>query len=215
MIGINKAHYPVTVLGYGSRIGIWTQGCSIGCEGCISKDTWEHKEDSMMPIENLIAWCKKFASQELDGITISGGEPFEQPKALYLFINELHKWRRTLNREFDILVYSGFSYKHLEKQFAHILDLIDAVVCEPYNNQLEGAYLIGSNNQNIVVLSELGSKHYSEDILEKKKDEKQFQVAVSDGSIWFIGIPKKGDMKTLEEKCKQKGLVLHDNSWMA
>ncbi len=38
---LNKAHFPVTVLGPGRRIGIWLQGCSIGCAGCISQDTWE------------------------------------------------------------------------------------------------------------------------------------------------------------------------------
>lgn len=215
MIGINKAHYPVTVLGFGSRIGIWTQGCSIGCVGCISKDTWEHKEDSMMPIADLVAWCKKFANQELDGITISGGEPFEQPKALFTFINELLKWRQTLKKEFDILVYSGFSYEYLEKEFPYILELLDAVVCEPYNSKLETVYLRGSDNQSIVFVSELGAQRYSKDIVEKKKSYKQFQVAVSDGSIWFIGIPKRGEMKTLEEKCMQKGLVLNGNSWIA
>ena len=39
-IAINKAHFPVTVLGPGRRIGIWLQGCSIHCKGCVSQDTW-------------------------------------------------------------------------------------------------------------------------------------------------------------------------------
>ncbi len=39
-IELNKAHWPVTVLGPGRRIGLWVQGCSIHCPGCVSQDTW-------------------------------------------------------------------------------------------------------------------------------------------------------------------------------
>ncbi|HSV19446.1 MAG TPA: 4Fe-4S cluster-binding domain-containing protein, partial [Casimicrobiaceae bacterium] len=39
-IELNKAHWPVTVLGPGKRIGLWLQGCSIHCPGCVSQDTW-------------------------------------------------------------------------------------------------------------------------------------------------------------------------------
>jgi anaerobic ribonucleoside-triphosphate reductase activating protein len=37
-IAVSKAHYPVTVLGPGKRIGIWL-GCRIQCKGCVSQDT--------------------------------------------------------------------------------------------------------------------------------------------------------------------------------
>ncbi|HAU1321526.1 TPA: radical SAM protein, partial [Legionella pneumophila] len=40
MIYISRVHFPVTTLGPGHRIGIWFQGCSIRCPGCISTDTW-------------------------------------------------------------------------------------------------------------------------------------------------------------------------------
>ena len=39
LIAINKAHYPVTVLGSGQRIGIWFRGCRLHCPGCVSQDT--------------------------------------------------------------------------------------------------------------------------------------------------------------------------------
>ena len=39
-IALSRIHFPVTTLGPGRRIGIWFQGCSIRCPGCISMDTW-------------------------------------------------------------------------------------------------------------------------------------------------------------------------------
>ena len=39
-LSVNRLHHPVTALGSGSRVGIWTQGCAIRCRGCASLDTW-------------------------------------------------------------------------------------------------------------------------------------------------------------------------------
>src|SRR3546814_9784731 len=41
-IAVSRLHFPVTALGPGRRIGLWLQGCSIRCPGCISVDTWAH-----------------------------------------------------------------------------------------------------------------------------------------------------------------------------
>ena len=56
---INLIHYPLKTLGVGERIGIWFEGCSICCEGCISKHTWEQKEESKTTILNLIQNIKQ------------------------------------------------------------------------------------------------------------------------------------------------------------
>lgn len=40
MLYLSRIHFPVTTLGPGNRIGIWFQGCSIQCQGCVSVDTW-------------------------------------------------------------------------------------------------------------------------------------------------------------------------------
>jgi anaerobic ribonucleoside-triphosphate reductase activating protein len=58
-IAINKAHFPVTVLGPGRRIGIWTQGCRIHCKGCVSQDTWAADPGRETTVARLITWCRK------------------------------------------------------------------------------------------------------------------------------------------------------------
>src|SRR5215831_1013285 len=79
-ISISRIHFPVSTLGPGQRIGIWFQGCSIRCPGCISMDTWAEGRGITTVeevINSIIPWLSK-----ADGITISGGEPFDQPDAL-------------------------------------------------------------------------------------------------------------------------------------
>ena len=86
-VGISRVHFPITALGPGRRIGIWFQGCSIRCSGCMSRDTWELAA-SRMPVAALLAQIGPWLPQA-DGVTISGGEPFDQPLALEVLVRGL------------------------------------------------------------------------------------------------------------------------------
>jgi anaerobic ribonucleoside-triphosphate reductase activating protein len=214
-IAINKAHYPVTVLGYGRRIGIWTQGCSRGCIGCISRDTWAHDPDKLMSVGTLLEWCRQFSNQGVDGVTISGGEPFEQAEALESLFVALREWIDTLPNPVDLLCYSGFSYKMLSISYPLILRHLDAIITEPFLQEHPSAFLRGSSNQQIIPLTELGNLRYSYQSPEKTK-QKRFQIAVEpEGTIWFIGIPERGDMEQIEAHCAIKGLIIGGHSWKA
>jgi len=214
-VRINKAHYPVTTLGPGRRIGIWFQGCSISCSGCISRDTWDAGGGAEMMVPDLIAWCQAATKGEgIDGVTISGGEPFEQPYALKHLLDALNTWRKDAILEFDILCYSGLPMKKLESKHGGILRLIDVICPEPYVGKLHGiARWRGSTNQTLIGLSERGKE-----IVRKAEDmpaQKHFQLDVANGRVWFIGIPEKNDMERLERLAADRGLVLGDASWRA
>ena len=128
---INKAHFPVTALGPGRRLGIWTQGCSIRCPGCVSRDTWDADPGRGIEVSALLDWCREAAADGCDGVTISGGEPFEQPAALGALLDGLHAWRAQ-GVAFDILCYSGYPLRRLRRHHAGLLAKLDAVVAEPY-----------------------------------------------------------------------------------
>src|SRR5687767_5823772 len=81
-MALSRVHYPVTALGYGRRLGIWLQGCPLACPGCISRDTWVADERHDTTLTETIAACDALVSGLIDGVTISGGEPFQQPDAL-------------------------------------------------------------------------------------------------------------------------------------
>lgn len=214
-ISLNKAHFPVTVLGPGRRIGLWLQGCSIRCSGCVSQDTWPRDPGRDMTVAQLLGWCRQTTGGQLDGVTISGGEPFDQPQALSALLDALAHWRKGCGTDFDILCYSGYPLATLQKRHERLLKKIDVLIPEPY---VDAKPLVriwrGSANQSLVLLSERGRDRYAP-YVEADADEggKRIQTMVDGSTIWYVGIPARGDMEALETACSQKGINFSQVSW--
>ena len=62
--------------GPGLRYVVFTQGCKIRCEGCHNPDTWDHDGGTEKAVEEIAG--DMLSNPLIDGLTISGGEPFEQ-----------------------------------------------------------------------------------------------------------------------------------------
>ena len=198
----------MTVLGPGQRIGLWMQGCSIGCAGCMSRDTWDRGGQSAVSLNEVMNWCVRHAENGADGITISGGEPFEQPAALKALIDGLDDWRQSARRQFDILCYSGMTLMRLRRDFAHILAGLDALIPEPFQQRRpRGSSWMGSSNQHLILLSELGRNRFANVPTGQ-------QIQVSEGKLFTIGIPDRGDMDRLAEGLLGKGIKLEGSSWL-
>ncbi len=214
-IFLNKIHFPVTTLGPGRRIGIWFQGCSIGCQGCISKDTWQADSSAhLTEVQSVFEVCEKLTARNFDGITISGGEPFDQPDALRCLLRKLHAWRLSQNQSFDVVCYSGYRLDLLGDKYSDILDLIDVTISGPYVESLApGNKLKGSANQHI--------KYSSNDVQDKFESylsantgvKNRIQLEVDDKSVWCIGIPNPGDMEKLQRNLARRGIKLGGVSW--
>ena len=211
---VNKAHWPVTVLGPGRRIGIWVQGCTIHCPGCVSQDTWVRDRTKAIPVVDLLAWCRRTAPSP-DGITISGGEPFEQAAGLQALLEGMEQWRRSAGVDFDVLCYSGYALSRLRRKHAKVLGLLDAVIPEPYIDARPMTRLWrGSSNQSLVALSARGRARYVP-YVDAAADSggKHMQAAVEGGRVWMIGLPARGDMARVEALCAERGLALEKVSW--
>jgi anaerobic ribonucleoside-triphosphate reductase activating protein len=208
VISLNKAHYPVTTLGYGNRVGIWLQGCTLACPGCISRDTWEKDPNKDIPITTLLNWIKNLPNR-IDGITISGGEPFQQPSALAELLERLHEWRSTQPHLIDHLVYSGYPEGIITKRYAHILERVDILIAEPYDwEQPQSHPLAGSGNQVVRALTPLGH-----DRVHGETPGKHLQVVADGTAIWYIGIPQRGDMERIEAHLQTHGIHQTGVSW--
>jgi anaerobic ribonucleoside-triphosphate reductase activating protein len=210
-VRLNRAHHPVTTLGPGSRIALWFQGCGIGGPGRVSRDTWAPDPAAEMGVPALLEWCAARPLSEVDGVTISGGEPFDQPDALAAVLAGLDRWRREVGREIDLLCYSGRTLPVLRRRFPAVLARLDAVIAGPY---LDGGPTErpwrGSDDQPLVPLTALGRRRYA-DLPEPGRP--RLQLAVDDGSIWCIGIPRAGDLDRAETSLAERGVLLEDVSW--
>ena len=210
---VNKLHAPVTVLGPGRRLGIWLQGCRIRCKGCVSQDTWAFDTQRAMPVADLLAWCRstvESAAEPITGITLSGGEPFDQAPGLLALLKGLRQHPRTA--ELDILCYSGYPLKTLEANHAKILQHLDALIPEPYIDALpmEKRWR-GSANQTLQCLTPRAQARYAADL--DAPAEKAMQISLSGQQIWFIGLPARGDMPRLEALCRERGIDFSSVSW--
>ncbi len=154
-ISLSKLHFPITALGPGRRIGIWFQGCSIRCAGCMSRDTWAFARDGE-PVETVLKRMEPWFA-EADGVTISGGEPFDQTDGLLALLAGL----RTRFKG-DVLVYSGYEFEALQARHAAALGLIDVLISEPFDEaQPTDAPLRGSANQRLHLLTALGEERFA------------------------------------------------------
>ncbi len=74
-----------TVDGPGVRFVVFLQGCNLRCKYCHNPDTWKMTEGNRFTAEEIAQKAlkyKSFIDASGGGITISGGEPFLQPKFL-------------------------------------------------------------------------------------------------------------------------------------
>jgi anaerobic ribonucleoside-triphosphate reductase activating protein len=210
-VEISRVHHPVTTLGYGRRAGIWFQGCTIGCPGCVSRDTWPATPERAVDVDVLLRWLAELP-EPLDGLTVSGGEPFQQPKALRELLTGVRSWASGRPTPFDLLVYSGYAVSRLRRDRLRstALDLCDAVVAGPYVERLNvGQRWQGSGNQRLIPLTSLGRERYAR----IPDGGPALQVHVEDGRVWAVGIPRRGDMLRMEEWLRAAGVTFEEVSW--
>ncbi|MFT4255322.1 MAG: 4Fe-4S single cluster domain-containing protein [Caulobacter sp.] len=212
LIRMNRAHFPVTVLGPGRRIGLWLQGCSLACKGCVSRDTWDVEGRPLTDLDQVMDWVASVGA-DADGVTISGGEPFQQPEALDELLRRLDVWRRGQGRGIDLLSYSGYTLPWLRRRHPEILARLDAVIPAPFvEKRPTNLVWRGSANQALIPLSPLGRRRFGESI-DKAEIEPGMQVSVEGDTLWMIGIPREGVMPALEEALKARGIVHGGVSW--
>jgi anaerobic ribonucleoside-triphosphate reductase activating protein len=138
-----------------------------------------------------------------DGITISGGEPFEQFEELKALLAQLRSAFAG-----DILVYSGFERDSIEGSLSELNGLIDALITGPFKQE-EPQTLPwrGSDNQVLHKLTELGEQRYENGDDPACANFKSLDIMFDDDStIWMAGIPQRGDIKRLLVLLNQDGI---------
>ena len=174
--------------GPGVRAVIWVQGCTIGCPGCYSAPTHPHTAASLVKPSEISEWLLSIPN--IEGVTFSGGEPFEQSAAVLETIKLFRQQRPTLT----VFAFSGHTYKELLTSIDHsvteLLHHCDIVSTGPFVSQLRDQSLLwrGSSNQELHYLTNVYNPSMEiEWVLESPTEE----YSVQSKGIQFTGFGGK------------------------
>jgi anaerobic ribonucleoside-triphosphate reductase activating protein len=140
--------------------------------------------------------------QEADGVTISGGEPFDQPDALVALLQGLK-----LGREQDTLVYSGHPIEGLSSTLRRVHGLIDALISDPFQlASPQTLALRGSDNQRLHLLTDRGRSQFARYERRLSDVDRALDIMFDkDGAVWLAGIPGRDDMRRLRHLLGEQG----------
>lgn len=178
---------PATyALGPGKRFVIWVQGCPFNCAGCIAPDWIPLKTADIVTVQDLAR--RIITSDDLEGITISGGEPALQAGGLAKLLSLV----KAIKPSLSTIAFSGFTIEQLQKkavidssvrEFLNQLDvLIDGLYVKDLNDNLG---LRGSSNQRA---------HFLTDRYVAAKDSftsapRQLEVHLLKSELLMVGVP--------------------------
>lgn len=136
--------------GPGIRMVIFSQGCKHSCPGCQNPDTHSFEGGYVVNLDTVLSEVK--SNPLLDGITLSGGEPFEQAKAL----GELAEKVKALG--LNVITYTGYTYEQIinnsekKNDWKKLIDQTDILVDGRFEQEKKNLMLRfrGSENQRII-----------------------------------------------------------------
>lgn len=122
------------VNGPGNRLVIWVQGCKFNCRGCFNPETHAYTKERMIDIAELAYQINE--DQNIEGITISGGEPLDYP-------TEICSLLRLIDDKLTCIIYSGYKLEEIQsnKKRLKVLRLADLSIVGRYDNLLPHPFL--------------------------------------------------------------------------
>ncbi|WP_277959976.1 4Fe-4S single cluster domain-containing protein [Frigoribacterium faeni] len=149
-VRVGRVLHGTTAEGPGLRSAIWTQGCSIRCAGCINPQLFSSRGGRDVSAEELIDAAQAFG---VEGITLLGGEPFDQSDGLAVVAEMAHA------ADLGVICFTGYQHESLAlgpEGHRRFLAAIDLLVDGPYlESEPEGVRaLVGSSNQRFIHLTE-------------------------------------------------------------
>lgn len=134
--------------GDGVRYVIFTQGCPHHCPGCHNPQTHSFDAGKLISVDRLLADISK-RRDYIDGITLSGGEPFSQSDQCSVIAEQARKMGLT------VWCYTGYLFEELYGRNDELLNHIDILVDGPFIQQKRSLALEfrGSTNQRLIDIS--------------------------------------------------------------
>jgi anaerobic ribonucleoside-triphosphate reductase activating protein len=196
---LNIAHAAPTseANGPGRRFTVWVQGCPAACPGCFNPELRPFAPRRLVAPEEL---AREASADPIDGITLTGGEPFAQPADLATFL--LRAMELLPERARNVIAFTGYRIEELRRRGEveqDLLSRIDLLVDGPYDASLPcDAPYLGSANQRLIALTPRG-----EELLKRMEAEggKVFGVSVGPaGEVLVSGFPPPDVLEKLRKR---------------
>ena len=195
--------HGTTVNGPGVRTAVWQAGCSIGCLGCWNPETWDPAGGTAWSPQDLVEAVVRDATPRTQGLTLSGGEPFQQAEAAAEFVRAV----KALQPTWDVFVWTGYTLDDLvtkaqkEPAIQDLLRQIDILVDGPYKaaQRSPGKLWCGSTNQRVLALTPRGQGLVlAAQTAWALGDHDEFEVQISPGGhVVVTGFPPRGIVREL------------------
>jgi anaerobic ribonucleoside-triphosphate reductase activating protein len=182
--------------GPGIRMAIWFQGCTLNCPGCFNPGTHLHADRLLVETDIMVQRIAE-AQAEIEGVTISGGEPMQQADGLFRLLAGVRRHTRL-----SILVFSVYMIEAISgmARGVKLLENMDVLIEGPYlRDRHLGVGLRGSANQSIRFLT---NRYNAADIVGVPLSEIRIH---RDGPIEMTGIAPPHRAGCLESRRQQKG----------
>ena len=142
--------------GPGLRAALWVQGCSVHCPGCFNPQLWAEIGGTVADTTDLAdRFVADAVAAGVEGITLLGGEPFDQAAALGVIAEAFRAAGLT------VMTFTGYPLEQLtawsitRPDLARLLAATDLLIDGPYLRDQPDAERpwLGSTNQGIRALT--------------------------------------------------------------
>lgn len=139
--------------GPGVRVSLFVSGCKIHCPGCFNKEAWCFSSGQKFKKKHMSAIKELLKNKNYDGLSILGGEPFDQDKKGIKKLIKLCKYAHKHNK--NVWIWTGHQVEELtSKQQLELLHNCDVLVDGPFIEELKTQTIpfMGSSNQKVILV---------------------------------------------------------------
>lgn len=186
------------VAGPGERAVVWVAGCLRRCPGCIKPEYFSFDAGHDIAVAELAERILRIDG--LDGVTYSGGEPFEQALPLAELSRQLKA------KDLSVAAYSGYRLEALktDARFRVLMEQVDVLIDGEYRQELPGPFRWrGSANQRVYDFAGLDQA-----AAESEEIVREIQVSLTDDGLRLTGFPNGDVQRQLAQRLRLRGIVL-------
>jgi anaerobic ribonucleoside-triphosphate reductase activating protein len=185
-------------LGPGWRSVVWVQGCRLSCPGCIAPEWIPNRPANKIDPYELAQ--RLLSDPQVNGLTLSGGEPMLQARGLASLVKTARKIR-----PISVISFTGYRFEQLianppSADIFELLALIDVLIDGPYIKAMnDNNGLRGSSNQRFIHLTNKLVGYPFE------TNPRKMEFRVLNGDLLMVGVPPLNIVQSIDRMLEADG----------